>query len=323
MPTTTRRLVVGLLAALISALCFGTSGAFAKPLMTSGWSPGALVFVRVGGASLVLLVPAVIAMHGRWSKLPGELPRLLLYGVISGAAVQVAYFNAVSYIDVAIALLLEYSGIVLVVVAVWVGTRKAPGRLTVLGMIIAVGGVLLVLNPAAGAQDLRGVLWGALAAVGMATYFLVSAARTQLPPVAFVCFALSIATICLGAAGLTGLLPFQFSTADVSLRFWTVPWWAAVLELALIAAAAAYVFGFVAAQRLGATASAFAGLLELLIGILWAGLLLGEVPSGVQMLGGAVLVAGVMAVQLDRVRQDPESPVSEPDPDATRQAVPS
>lgn len=312
MPSASRRFAIGLLAALASALCFGTSGAVAKPLLATGWSSGALVFLRVGGAAAFLLIPALIAMRGRWRNLRGEWPRLLLYGVVSGAMVQVAFFNSVALIDVAVALLLEYTGILLVVVVVWVRTRKAPARLTLFGMIVAICGVVLVLNPAGGAQDWRGVLWGILAAVGMATFFLVSAAPTRLPPVAFVCFGLTIAAACLGIGGLTGPLPFTFATADAAFSFGVVPWWVAVLELALIAAAGAYLFGFIAAQRLGATATAFATLIELLVAVLWAGVLLGEVPSGLQMVGGAVLVGGVLAVQLDRARQAAAEPGAVP-----------
>lgn len=166
-----RRLVTGLLAALVSAVSFGSSGAFAKPLLAAGWSSGALVIMRVGGAAVLLMIPALIAMRGHWRYLKAELPRLLLYGALSGATVQVAYFNAVAVIDVAIALLMEYSGILMVVLFIWATTRKAPGRLTLLGMVTAVGGVLLMLNPAGGELDLGGVLWGLLAAVGIARSF--------------------------------------------------------------------------------------------------------------------------------------------------------
>lgn len=314
-----RRLVTGLLAALVSAVSFGSSGAFAKPLLAAGWSSGALVIMRVGGAAVLLMIPALIAMRGHWRYLKAELPRLLLYGALSGATVQVAYFNAVAVIDVAIALLMEYSGILMVVLFIWATTRKAPGRLTLLGMVTAVGGVLLMLNPAGGELDLGGVLWGLLAAVGIATFFLVSATPTRLPSIAFVTFGLTVAAVGLGIVSAVGILPFTTSTADAVMSFGAIPWWVGVGELAVIAAAAAYGFGFVAAQRLGATPAAFAGLVELLMGVVWAGLLLGEMPSGLQLAGGAVMVAGVAAVQFDRARQEQtgDSPGTAPaaDPD--------
>ena len=48
------RLAGGLGFALVSALSFGLAGPLARGLLESGWSPGAIVLVRVGVATLVL-----------------------------------------------------------------------------------------------------------------------------------------------------------------------------------------------------------------------------------------------------------------------------
>ena len=45
-------------------------------------------------------------------------------------------------------------------------------------------------------------------------------------------------------AGLVGLVPLRFSTADVALFGGTWPWWVPLLELVVVAAALAYVAGF-------------------------------------------------------------------------------
>ena len=68
--TTAARPVLGggLLAALLSAAVFGTSGSFAWALLDAGWSPGAAVTVRISGAAVVLAVPAAIALRGRWHR---------------------------------------------------------------------------------------------------------------------------------------------------------------------------------------------------------------------------------------------------------------
>ena len=60
---------VGLGLALLSALTFATSGTFARPLITGEWSAEAVVVARVGIAALVLAVPAVLALRGRWQVL--------------------------------------------------------------------------------------------------------------------------------------------------------------------------------------------------------------------------------------------------------------
>src|SRR5690606_28334126 len=68
-----RGLRAGLPLAIAAALSFGMSGAWARGLIDAGWTPGAAVTVRVWVAALVLLVPAVIALRGRWRLLRRNL----------------------------------------------------------------------------------------------------------------------------------------------------------------------------------------------------------------------------------------------------------
>src|SRR5690606_29024255 len=109
----------GWTAALLSAAGFGTSGAFAKSLLEAGWSPGGAVTVRIGGAALVLAVPTALALRGRWRVLRDHAGMLVVYGVVAMAAVQFFYFNAISRLSVAVALLIEYLAPVLVVAWLW------------------------------------------------------------------------------------------------------------------------------------------------------------------------------------------------------------
>jgi drug/metabolite transporter (DMT)-like permease len=83
-----------------------------------------------------------------------------------------------------------------------------------------------------------------------------------------------------------------------------VPWWVAVGELALIAAAAAYLLGVTAARVLGSTVASFVGLTEVLFAVLFAWVLLGELPGLVQLAGGVCIIGGVVAVRLGELRRD-------------------
>lgn len=297
-PDAARRAGIGWLAAIASAALFGTSGAFAKPLLASGWSAGAVVAIRLGLAAVVLLVPGLLALRGRWRLLAAHWRPLLVYGVLGGATAQVGFFNAVQYVPVALGLLLEYLGILLVVAFVAVRTRRLPSWLTLTGVAVAIAGLVIVLDPSGfGGLDGRGVAWGVLAAVGLASYFVVSAEEMTLPPVTFVGVGLAIGTVAIVCSGLAGLLPLAAATADVTFVGLTLPWWAPLVELALAAAAGAYLLGFVGVQRLGSTVASFVGLTEVLFAVLWAWVLLGELPGFVQLAGAVVLLAGVATVQ--------------------------
>ncbi len=299
-----RGAVLGWSAALISAAAFGTSGAFAKPLLASGWSAGAVVAIRLGLAAAVLLVPGLLALRGRWGLLLQHWRPLFCYGVFGGATAQVSFFNAVQYVPVALGILLEYLGILLVVGWVALRRRRLPSWLTLTGVAVAIGGLVIVLDPAGmGAIDLRGVAWGALAALGLAVYYVISARPMTLPPLTFVAVGLAIGTVTILLAGVVGLMPLQASTADVVFVDLTLPWWVPLLELALVAAAAAYALGFVGVQHLGSTVASFVGLTEVLFAVGWAWLLLGELPGLLQLVGGLILLAGVAAVQRGQAQE--------------------
>ena len=78
-----------------------------------------------------------------------------------------------------------------------------------------------------------------------------------------------------------------------------VSWLVSVLGLSLIAAAVAYVAGIGAARRLGAKLGSFVAMAEILFAVLFAWVLLGQTPTGMQFLGGALILCGVTLVRLD------------------------
>ncbi|MDI5943800.1 EamA family transporter, partial [Micromonospora sp. DH15] len=73
--------------------------------------------------------------------------------------------------------------------------------------------------------------------------------------------------------------------------------------LSLVAAVVAYLTGIAAARILGARLSSFVGLTEGMFAVLIAWLVLGELPTVVQLLGGALIVAGVALVRIDELRE--------------------
>jgi drug/metabolite transporter (DMT)-like permease len=304
----------GLALAVLSAATFGTSGTFASSLIDAGWSPAAAVLTRIAVSAVILTVPALLQLRGRWALLRRRAGRVAAYGLVAVAGCQLFYFNAIQRMPVGVALLLEYLGAVLVVGWLWLRHGQRPRRLTVIGAAAAIAGLALVLNLAGSARvDPVGVMWGLLAAAGLAIYFLLSAADDEepLPPIV-----MAWAGMCVGAATLAGLgglgvLPMTATTTDVSFLGHRVSWVVPVLGLSLVAAVVAYVAGIGAARRLGAKLASFIGMAEVLFAILFAWMLLGQLPSGLQFLGGAFILAGVALVRIDELsgRQAPASAV--------------
>jgi drug/metabolite transporter (DMT)-like permease len=306
----------GLTLAVLSAATFGTSGAFASSLIGAGWSPAAAVITRVAVAAAVLTIPALIQLRGRWSMLRRGAGRAAAYGLVAVAGCQLFYFNAIERMPVGVALLLEYLAAVLVVGWLWLRHGQRPRRLTVVGAAVAIAGLAMVLDLGGSARiDLVGVMWGLLAAVGLAIYFLLGAATDEepLPPVVMAWAGMCIGAVALAALGWIGVLPLTATTGSVGFLGHRVSWVVPMLGLSLVAAVIAYVAGIGAARRLGAKLASFIGMAEVLFAILFAWLLLGQLPSAVQFLGGAFILAGVTLVRTDELKGSPaEGPPDSP-----------
>lgn len=295
----------GLWLLLASSASFGLSGALAQSLLTTGWSPGAVVTARIGLAFLVLLGPGALSLRGRWRLLRTSWPLIVVYGVLAVAGCQLFYFLAVQRLSVAVALLIEYLSPIALVLLAWILSRRRPRALTLAGAGLSLAGLMLVLDVFTGFDvDALGVVFGLLAMVGSATYFLVSSrADDSMPPLALATGGLGVATFALLACGAAGLLPMHTASAPVELGGVRMHWLVPILAIALVSAALAYLIGIMGTARLGSTVASFVGLSEVLFAVLWAWLLVGERPGPLQLLGGLVILAGVAAVKYDELRE--------------------
>ena len=306
-----RTIGVGVAAMLLGSFAFGTSGPFAKSLIESGWSPGAVVLVRMAGATLLLLPLGLWNVRQNLGVLRRELPLLFWYGLLAVGAAQLGYFQAIEHLTVGVALLIEYLGIIVVVLWVWMLTRRRPHALTGLGIVLAVVGLALVLDISGQATpSLVGVAWATLAAVGLAGHYVLAGRETHLPPLTFAAVGLLFGTLALAVLGGLGVIRMHPGDATVLLAGTAMPAWVSLLELVLVAAAAAYVLGVIGTRRLGSTLASFLGLTEVLFAVLVAWVVLGELPGPWQLAGGVVILGGVVAVRLGEDRRERRS--SEP-----------
>lgn len=290
----------GLLLALVSAVTFALSGALARPLLDSGWSAGSVVTLRIGIGALVVLPWGVRALAGRWHLVRTNATLIGFYGVFAVAGAQFCYFSAVRTMDVGAALLIEYTAPVAVVLWMWWIHGERPTGPTVAGIVLAALGLFLVLDVASGSGfNASGTAWALGAMVGASVYFVVSGkADTGLPPLTLAAGGLVAGGALLGVLGLVGLMPMHASSDNVTYAGLTVPPWLAILTLGVVTAAVAYVTGIAAVRRLGPRLAAFVALSEVVMAVVWAWWLLGQLPGSVQLLGGALILLGVVGVKL-------------------------
>jgi drug/metabolite transporter (DMT)-like permease len=296
----------GLLWAVASATSFGLSGSLARGLMDAGWSSAAAVVGRLLIGAAVLVPLALVHLRGRWGLLRRNLPLVIAYGLVAVAGCQLAYFNAVAHMQVGVALLIEYTAPVPVVIWMWLRHGQRPGRLTVLGAVLGAAGLVLVLDLLSGVQvDPVGLVWALGAMLGAATYFVLSSTdegEDSLPPTVLAGAGLVIGAVVLLGAGLLGVVPLAVSSAPVHFAAVDAPWWVVLGGLGVVTAAVAYVTGIAATRRLGSRLASFVALLEVVAAILFAWLLLDELPGAVQVAGGALVLLGIAVVKLGEGR---------------------
>jgi drug/metabolite transporter (DMT)-like permease len=276
---------------------FGLSGPFAKALTDAGWSASGAVLVRLGGAAAILLVILAVARPGVVAALRADGPALVLYGVLAMAGVQVAFFHALLYLPVAVALLLEFTGPILVIAWVWAVRRQPPSRRTLAGAILALFGLSLVVQVWSGVElQWQGLAWGFASAVCQASYFLVAdRAGSATPPLVLAGVGMTVGTVVVAVLGLVGVLPVLIDTGatGVLLAGVDVGWPVAATLLVVVSSVIAYLSGVAAITRIGASRGSLVALLEVVASAVASWLLLGQVPSTVQALGGVLILAGV------------------------------
>src|SRR5213082_870385 len=105
---------VGYPLVLLSAFLFAAGGNVVKALFKLGYSPLVLAQLRVWSAflglffSLLVIRPALLRVDRR------ELPALAIFGGVGLAGVQLSYYLTIARINIAVALLVQYLGLVAV-----------------------------------------------------------------------------------------------------------------------------------------------------------------------------------------------------------------
>lgn len=285
----------GLAFALASALAFGGSGVFARPLLDAGMDSLHVTWLRVAGAALLLLPVAIT--HWRTAQ---RRPLLILaYGLFPMAGVQALYFAAIARIPVGIALLIEFLGPLLVLLWLRVVRRTRVSPAAVVGVVLAAAGLGLLLEVWAGMHlDVIGVSLALGAAAAQAAFFLLSDSMGKdTNPIAVVAFGSLIAAVLLGALAQPWTLPWHMLADPVTLGTLSLPGWAAALWLGTVCTALAYYLGISAIRRLSPQVAGGVAYLEVVTAIVLAWILLGEALTLIQVFGAAVIITGAFIAQ--------------------------
>lgn len=220
------------------------------------------------------------------------------FGIFGMGAVQWLYYEAIQRIPIAVALVIEFTAVILVLVYARLRGRKVGRALWYAGVLSLAGCFF-----ASGAYDagLRavntdGILIAALDATLFTSYFVLGerlASRYS---------AWTLAVYGFGFA----LLAWQ-----VLQPAWTMPWtttdpaiWARVAGVVIIAAIIPFTLGFVALRLLPAARVSIVATSEPFIAAVIAWAILGQSLQTPQILGGALVLGGILIAQTHRPTAD-------------------
>lgn len=290
---------------LTGAFLFGFNGSMSKVVMEAGITPEQLTFFRVVGTAVLagslqaIIDPASLKVTWR------ELRTYAVVGVAGLAMVQWLYSVAISLLPVGVALLFEYTAVVLI--ALWarfVLKEQVHPRLwwAITAVLVGLAVVAQVWNSS---LALLGVLAGLGAAVAYAIYFLTGersvASRSPLAVAFWVAF---FASMFWAVFSRWWELSPTALTEPVSLGgaldHMTAPMWLPVLGIVVLGGFAPFTLIFMSLRHISATTSGILASSEVMFAFAVAWLWLGESLTPVQLVGSAVVVTGIVFAQTAR-----------------------
>jgi hypothetical protein len=301
-PSSTRTQAIGAVMYLVAAFLFALNGSVAKAQIEAGLSAAQVTEIRTLGCAVLLLIFLAITKPSSLRVRRSEIPFLLLFGVLAYAMTPFLFFLSVELLPVAIAALLAFLAPVLV--ALWLRfVKKEPvGKGIWVALVLVVGGLLLVSQVWSGMTlSPLGVLYGLLTAAALAAYLLLGeegARRRDVMSLAFWGFA--IATVTWSILAPWWAFPWDLLSTTTSMfdgAVTGIPVWSLVV-LMIVISVVPFVLVLMSLQRIGAQRGGILGTTEPIWAALIAFVLLGEIITPVQGLGGIIVLAGVIVAEL-------------------------
>ena len=293
------RNALGYLVTLVAALCWGASGVSAEYLMSRhGIELTLISFLRmsIGGvltlAYVLLRSCGVSARHRDLIRAPRNWRDLAIYAVFGLAACQITYMGAIRESNAGTGTVLQYLGLILIVVWVCLTHRRWPRASEVIAIVLAVSGTFLlcthgvldslVITPTA-------LAWGAVAALTLATYTLLPARLIAAYGAnVVVAYGLLIAGACVGLVGRVWRFDITWTPDVVLAMFITV-----VLGTAV--ASTAFLWGV---DRIGPVKASLIGSLEPIAATAFSALIMGTSYTGVDVVGMVLIVGAVVTISV-------------------------
>jgi len=308
MSQTPKHPTLGVILALTSSLLFGLNASTTKVLISSGITAENLVLFRCLAVVLFSGIALLFINRANFKLKAKEIPFFAVFGVVGVGLMQWAYSNAVANLQVGIALLIEYTAIVIVPVASYILFKEKVRPRIWLAVALVLGGLAIVAKPWTVSLNPAGVFFGILAAVFLSSYFIMGE-RVQRRRDAYSTMFYSFLT----ASIFWGLLAIFFPRPSIdfvkivnlsgTLAEIDLPTWALLCWVAIFGSFAPMLFTFLAMRHLSASGVGIASTAETVFAFIFGYLWLSEMIDTSQIAGGLLVVVGIVVAQTARSKQ--------------------
>jgi drug/metabolite transporter (DMT)-like permease len=284
---------------ILSALMFSSNGIASKLLLDGHITAWRLAQVRAISACTILALYLWRTAPQTFRIKRSEILPLVSYGIIGIAMVQALYFLAISRMHVSIALLIEFTAPVWIVLYLRIVKRKHVPNQMWLALILALSGLACIAQIWDGLTlDGIGVIAGFGASFALAFCFLCGESLTGSRDTQ------SITMWGFFFAGLTWCLvlpvwnfPFDVFTASIplqgALEGSSTPGWVLILYVVLVGTIFPYLCVMAGLKNLKASTTSTFGLLEPIFAGIVAWIWFAESWTAIQLVGGVVVIAGI------------------------------
>ena len=292
---------------ILGAVAFAFNGVISKLVLTDGLSAWRLTQIRCTGAFAILLVYVLFQDRKSLKTNRQELPWLAAYGAIGFAAVQAGYFIAIARMPISIALIIEFTAPIWIVIYIRFIRKKSVPSMMWVSLLLGFCGLLLVGQVWRGLTlNGIGVIAAFVDAFALSAYFLLGEKLVaQRSTSTLIVWGLGIASLVWAIFMPVWKFPFHILTNNINLlgtfKNYDLPGWILILWIILMGTIFPYLLLLAGLRQLSASTSSVIGMLEPVAAGVFAWWWLGEVLTPTQLMGGAVVIAGIILA--DRVRR--------------------
>lgn len=289
------------------AFLFAFNGIISKIVLLDGLSPWRLTQIRTGGAFILLFAVYFTFRRAELKPTRAELPWLIAFGVVGVTFVQAFYFIAIERMYVGVALLIEFTAPIWILLFLRFVLKKHVPRTLWYAIMLSFSGLLMITQIWSGLTvDQIGLIAAFIDALALAGYFLIGdrLGKTK-SSAAITTWGFGVASALLFFVLPVWNFPTEVFTKEMQLlgRFadYTMPGWVLILWIVVMGTIAPYLLVVSGLRILSASTASVFGMIEPVMAGMFAWWWLSESLNGIQLIGCVVVIVGIFMA--DRARQ--------------------